>query len=84
MMRVTQAALPRLTAPLLVIHARRDHTAAFACAPRIAALASRTSDRRIVELHHSSHLIAIDVERVADRHTDASAPGTPGDPPCAT
>lgn len=63
LMPIVEAALPRLVPPLLVIHARKDHTAPVACAGRIAALATRARDRRVRILDRSFHLIAIDVER---------------------
>ena len=97
-MPIVEAALPEITAPLLVLHARRDHTAPVACAARILELATRARDRRVRILERSYHLIAIDVERdlvaaeVIDfvhRHsatpaaTPAAAPaGTPGDSSC--
>jgi carboxylesterase len=54
------AALPRITAPVLVVHARHDHTAPVACAARIA---ERARARRLRILPRSYHLIAVDVER---------------------
>jgi carboxylesterase len=59
-MQIADAALPRVTQPVLVLHARQDHTAPVACAPRIAE-ATRAVRMRI--LPRSYHLIAIDVER---------------------
>ena len=59
-MQVVDAELPRVTQPVLVIHARQDHTAPVACAPRIAE-ATRAVRMRI--LPRSYHLIAVDVER---------------------
>ena len=53
-------ALPQITAPVLVLHARQDHTAPVACAARIA---ERARARRLRILPRSYHLIAIDVER---------------------
>ena len=92
-MPIAQAALPQIAAPLLVLHARRDHTAPVACAARIIALATRARDRRIRILERSFHLIAIDVERglvaaeVVDfirRHaaTPAAPASQPGDSSC--
>ncbi len=52
--------LPRVTCPVLVMHARHDHTAPVASAAHIAA-ATRAERLRI--LLHSFHLIAMDVER---------------------
>jgi carboxylesterase len=59
-MRVVEAALPQITLPVLVLHARHDHTAPVACAQRIAELAHA---RRVRILPRSFHLIAADVER---------------------
>jgi carboxylesterase len=59
-MEVADHALPRITQPVLVLHARADHTAPVACAPRIAE-ATRAVRLRI--LPRSYHLIAADVER---------------------
>jgi carboxylesterase len=59
-MGVVDAALPAITAPVLVLHARRDHTAPVACAARIA---ERCHARRVRILPRSYHLIAVDVER---------------------
>jgi carboxylesterase len=77
--------LPRITQPVLVLHARRDHTAPVECAARIA---KETRAVRTRILPRSYHLIAADVERdvvaaeVIDflrRHVDAR----PGDLACA-
>ncbi|MCW5806248.1 MAG: alpha/beta fold hydrolase [Deltaproteobacteria bacterium] len=59
-MRVADAALPRITQPVLVLHAHKDHTAPVACATHIA---ERTRARRLRILPRSYHLIAADVER---------------------
>ncbi|MEO8701072.1 MAG: alpha/beta fold hydrolase [Kofleriaceae bacterium] len=59
-MAVADAALAQVTQPVLVLHARQDHTAPVACAPRIAE-ATRAVRMRI--LPDSYHLIAADVER---------------------
>ena len=59
-MRIVDAALPRIESPVLVLHARRDHTAPVACAARIA---ERARARRVRILPRSFHLIAADVER---------------------
>jgi carboxylesterase len=59
--------LPRVRVPTLVMHARDDHTAPFACSQRIAsAVGANTVEHRA--LARSYHLIAVDVERelVAD------------------
>ncbi|HET7502167.1 MAG TPA: alpha/beta fold hydrolase [Kofleriaceae bacterium] len=85
-MRVVDAELPRIAAPVLVLHGRRDHTAPVACATRIAA---RTRTRNVRILPHSFHLIAVDVERdiVAAEVIDfvrRHAATSPGDSPCVT
>jgi carboxylesterase len=59
-MGVTDAALPAITQPVLVMHATQDHTAPVACAHRIV---ERTHARRLRILPRSYHLIAVDVER---------------------
>ena len=59
-MRVVDEALPRVTQPVLVLHATHDHTAPVACATRIA---EATRAKRLRILPRSYHLIAIDVER---------------------
>ena len=61
-MRVVDEELARVRAPLLVVHARRDHTAPVASAARISALA-RAARTRILD--DSFHLITIDLERDA-------------------
>ncbi|MGF1461753.1 MAG: alpha/beta hydrolase [Maricaulaceae bacterium] len=76
--------LPRVVAPTLVIHARRDHTAPYACSERIAAA---VGSARVAHsaLGASYHLIAGDVERdrvaaevfgfLTDRAGETSAAG---------
>ncbi|HEX2688563.1 MAG TPA: alpha/beta fold hydrolase [Kofleriaceae bacterium] len=59
-MQIVDAELPQIAPPVLVLHARRDHTAPVACATRIA---ERAHARRVRILPRSFHLIAIDVER---------------------
>jgi carboxylesterase len=59
-MRAVDAALPRIVAPVLVLHGKRDHTAPVACAERIA---ERARAVRTLILPRSYHLIAADVER---------------------
>ena len=59
-MTVVDGELTRITQPVLVIHARRDHTAPVACAARIA---EQTRAIRTRILDRSYHLIAADVER---------------------
>lgn len=80
-MEVTDAALPNITQPVLVLHASQDHTAPVACAQRIA---ERAHARRVRILPRSYHLIAVDVERdiVAAEVVDFLR--TSGDQPCAT
>src|SRR5512140_1402819 len=85
-MQIVDAALPRIVPPVLVVHARRDHTAPVACAARIAELARA---RRVRILPRSFHLIAADVERdiVAAEVTDflrRHAARHPGDSSCGT
>lgn len=87
-MPIVDAALPRVTQPVLVLHARQDHTAPVACAPRIA---EQTRAVRMRILPHSYHLIAVDVERdivaaevVAFLRKHAAATTQPtGRQPCA-
>ncbi|MEO6776816.1 MAG: alpha/beta fold hydrolase [Kofleriaceae bacterium] len=84
-MKVTAAALDRITQPVLVVHGKHDHTAPVACAAEIA---RRTHARRTKLLERSYHLIAVDVERdiVAEevraflRQTEARTE----EQPCAT
>jgi len=59
-MAVVDGELPRITAPVLVLHAEHDHTAPVACAARIA---ERAHAERVRILPRSYHLIAVDVER---------------------
>jgi esterase/lipase len=88
-MRIADDALPQIQAPVLVLHARRDHTAPVACAQRIA---ERARARRVRILERSFHLIASDVERdlVATEVIDfigqaaAHPAGKPGDASCVT
>jgi carboxylesterase len=61
-MRVVDDELPDVKTPLLVVHARRDHTAPVASAARIAARASARPLRTRI-LDDSFHLVTIDVER---------------------
>ena len=84
-MHVVDRELANIAQPVLVLHARHDHTAPVACAARIA---ERTRAVRTRILPRSYHLIAADVERdvvaaeVIDfvrRHVDAR----PGDLACA-
>jgi carboxylesterase len=60
--RVVRGELHRVYAPALVAHARRDHTAPFACA---AAIAERLGSREMrgLTLERSYHVITIDEER---------------------
>jgi carboxylesterase len=59
-MDVVPAELARIRQPVLVLHARQDHTAPAACAVRIAEEARAV---RLRILPRSYHLIAVDVER---------------------
>lgn len=59
-MQVTSDALDQITQPVLVVHAKHDHTAPVACAAEIA---RRTHARRTKLLERSYHLIANDVEK---------------------
>ena len=61
-MDVVSDNLHRITPPALVMHARQDHTAPFACAEHIMAHIG-SSEVRLRPLDRSYHLIAIDVER---------------------
>jgi len=61
-MRIADAALPAITAPVLALHGVDDHTAPFACSERIVARAPRA---RLVRFARSYHLLAADVERDA-------------------
>lgn len=61
-MGVVDAELPEIRAPLLVVHARQDHTAPIASARRISERAGARPLRTRI-LDDSYHLIAIDVER---------------------
>jgi carboxylesterase len=85
-MAIVDAALPQIAPPVLVLHARRDHTAPVACAARIA---ERARARRVRILPRSFHLIAADVERdivaaevIAFLRRHATRP--PGEPSCVT
>jgi carboxylesterase len=59
-MTIVDDALPQITAPTLVLHARHDHTAPVACAEHIA---RRARAERIRVLDRSFHLISVDLER---------------------
>jgi len=60
MMKVVDDELPRIRAPLLVLHGRRDRTAPFGSAARIAARAGASRTRILLD---SRHVISLDVER---------------------
>lgn len=62
LMPEVEAALPRLRAPLLVLHGVHDHTAPVGSAARIQALVPH-AELRLLE--RSYHLLAVDVERDA-------------------
>lgn len=85
---VARDTLPRVTQPVLVVHATQDHTAPVACAH---AIARATNAVRVRILPQSYHLIAVDVERdiVAAEVTQflrrhATAARTTKDLTCAT
>ncbi len=82
-MDIVQGDLARVTQPVLVLHARQDHTAPAACAPRIA---EATRAKRMRILPHSYHLIAVDVERdiVAAEVSTFVRTYTSQESPCAT
>ena len=80
-MRITDDALPRVTQPVLVLHATQDHTAPVACAQRIA---QRAHARRVRILPRSYHLIAVDVERDIVAAEVVNFLRTSGDQTCAT
>ena len=83
-MPVVDAALPQITAPVLVMHARHDHTAPVACAARIA---ERARAQRLRILPRSYHLIAVDVERdivAAEVGAFVRDHTRQGDPACVT
>lgn len=61
-MQVVDAELPSVRAPLLVVHARQDHTAPVGCAARIVDRVGSSRVRSRI-LDDSYHLITIDVER---------------------
>jgi carboxylesterase len=79
---VVREALPRITQPVLVIHATQDHTAPVACAKTIA---EATRAERVRILPESYHLIAVDVERdiVAAEVTQFIRRHSKKEPPCA-
>lgn len=61
---VVDDALPRVTAPLLVLHATQDHTAPVGSAHRIVErVGTPRADLRLRILPESYHLISIDVEK---------------------
>ena len=81
-MKIVDDALPRVTAPVLVLHAQHDHTAPVACAAEIA---RRTHAVRTRILDRSYHVIAIDVERdIVAAEVTAFLRAHIGDKPCAT
>lgn len=79
-MKITDEALPRITQPVLVVHATQDHTAPVACAFRIA---ERAHAKRVRILPRSYHLIAVDIERDIVAAEVSNFLRT-GDQPCAT
>ncbi len=62
LMRVVRGELPQIDTPALIVHARKDHTAPFACSEPLAReLGSSVVKHRPLE--RSYHLVTIDVER---------------------
>jgi carboxylesterase len=62
LMEVVRGELPRIETPALIMHARRDHTAPYACSEPLAReLGSAVVKHRPLE--RSYHVITIDVER---------------------
>jgi carboxylesterase len=59
-MTVVEGELDKITQPVLVVHAKHDHTAPVACAAKIA---ERTRAVRTRILERSHHVISNDVER---------------------
>lgn len=59
-MGVVDEALPRVSAPTLVVHGKQDHTAPVGSAKRIA---ERMKVEKTVLLEQSFHLLSVDVER---------------------
>jgi carboxylesterase len=89
-MAVADDALVKVTQPVLVLHARNDHTAPVACAKRIS---ERTHAVRTRILDRSYHLISTDVERdivaaevihFLRRYVNAATSRPTGDIACAT
>jgi carboxylesterase len=81
-MRVAGESLDHVTQPVLVLHARHDHTAPVACA---AELAKRTHAARTRILDRSYHLIAADVERdIVAAEVRTFLRRHIGDQPCVT
>jgi len=62
-MEVVDGELSTIEPPVLVLHARQDHTAPVACASRIVDGLTAARDVRLRILPRSYHLIAVDVER---------------------
>jgi carboxylesterase len=59
-----RAGLGDVRAPTLLIHARHDHTAPFACMATLArGLGTSPTEIRQVVLERSFHVITLDVER---------------------
>jgi carboxylesterase len=81
-MKITDDALPKITQPVLVMHATQDHTAPVACAHRIA---ERAHAKKTRILPRSYHLIAVDVERdIVAAEVTSFLRTYSGDKPCAT
>lgn len=62
-MRIVDGALPLVTQPTLVIHAKQDHTAPVACAKYIVDHVAPSAQAQLRILEESYHLIAVDTER---------------------
>lgn len=72
---VTEREAAEVTAPVLIVHALRDHTAPYRCAEELARWLRRAPLRRLTMVE-SYHLVLIDVEReVAIRRILAFARG---------
>ena len=61
-LRVIEAELPRITAPALIMHGRRDRTVDVANAPLILERIG-SSDKKLIWFEASGHTITVDLER---------------------
>jgi carboxylesterase len=64
LLRVVERELPRITAPALIMHGRRDRTVDVANAPHILDRLGST-DKRLVWFERSGHAITVDLEHEA-------------------